>query len=49
LSGWLVLGETMTPRMLAGAGFMLTGVLLAQTRSPQQVEQHGPQPSAVSN
>lgn len=31
LAGWLMLGETMTPRMLVGTGLMLSGILVAQT------------------
>jgi drug/metabolite transporter (DMT)-like permease len=31
--GWLILGETMTPRMLAGCGLMLAGMLLSQIRA----------------
>jgi len=30
VGGWLVLGETLTPRGLTGCGFMLTGMLLSQ-------------------
>jgi len=32
LGGWLVLGESMTLRMLLGSGLMLLGMLLSQTR-----------------
>ncbi len=32
LGGWLLLGETMTPRMLAGSGLMLAGMIAAQLR-----------------
>ena len=32
LSGWLVLGETLTAQQLLGCGLMLTGMLLAQVR-----------------
>ena len=32
LGGWLILGESMTLRMLLGSGLMLVGMLLSQTR-----------------
>ncbi len=32
LGGWLILGESMTLRMLLGSGLMLLGMLLSQTR-----------------
>jgi len=33
LTGWLILGEVMTPRMITGALLMLTGILAAQKPS----------------
>jgi drug/metabolite transporter (DMT)-like permease len=33
LGGWLILSEAMTPRMLAGCGLMLAGMLLSQIRA----------------
>jgi drug/metabolite transporter (DMT)-like permease len=35
LGGWLILSEAMTPRMLAGCGLMLAGMLLSQIRGGQ--------------
>jgi drug/metabolite transporter (DMT)-like permease len=35
LSGWLVLGEALSPRQLAGCGLMLAGMLLAQVPQPR--------------
>jgi len=34
LGGWMLLGETMTGRMLAGCGLMLAGMLVSQIVSP---------------
>ncbi|MBN1887550.1 MAG: DMT family transporter [Thermoflexales bacterium] len=38
LAGWLLLGEMMTPRMIAGAGLMLVGIIVAQLADGQQAE-----------
>jgi len=34
LGGWLILGETMGSRMLAGCGLMLVGMIASQIRKP---------------
>ena len=34
LGGWLILGEAMTARTLAGCGLMLVGMIAAQARKP---------------
>ena len=39
LTGWLVLGEALSPRQLVGCGLMLTGMLLAQL--PQKEPDRG--------
>jgi len=35
VGGWLILGETLGPRGLLGAGLMLAGMIISQLRKPK--------------
>ena len=46
LAGWLVLGETLTPRALAGCALMLAGLIACQCL-PAREQRRGPPPATM--